>query len=528
MATYGPNFPSTTSSNSSFGVRAWGTTSAISATDGSYSSISPTGLAASSEYLLATNFGFAIPGDETIETIEVTVLRKGNAFASTMCERVRLIKGGTIQTHDKATATGFPTTLGSITYGGDLWSNTWSPAEINASNFGIAFAAYIDFGAAADVDSITITVTTSGGGGGGGGAGFYNLNSFLTFRNIPIQKRVTVHKAFIRFTAQSAASATDHDNDEDEVNIMISGHDTDDSSPPETGEEAFDLDRTTSCINWDEIGHWTDETEYDSVDISCVVQEILDRAGWASGNDITIFLEDYASTSTGGTNVTRRAYDYDDTPAKAAKLLIYYTLDEEMDGGVVCNGTAHVSKSIQPAIVSAGVVCAGSAVVTSITTEVILPAGVVCSGTGDHATYNEVTTGVGLLAGGTANMSVDEAPNGGLVCGGSAHMVGSQTVVLTPAGLVCDSPKYLGRYYQRILITIYANSVPSDQVQFTWTAKLFIGSSYNVTEVAATDLSENRLPCKLAYYSQATGYLVCDTRLPLVAEATDTEYYVYF
>jgi hypothetical protein len=55
------------------------------------------------------------------------------------------VKGGVIGGTDKSTGALQPGTLSYVTYGGssDLWGQTWTPADINASDFGLAFATQI-------------------------------------------------------------------------------------------------------------------------------------------------------------------------------------------------------------------------------------------------------------------------------------------------------------------------------------------------------------------------------------------------
>src|SRR3989344_5212889 len=58
--------------------------------------------------------------------------------------RVRIIKGGAIGSTDKASGTAWPGSLAYTTYGGasDLWGETWTASDINASTFGVAISAY--------------------------------------------------------------------------------------------------------------------------------------------------------------------------------------------------------------------------------------------------------------------------------------------------------------------------------------------------------------------------------------------------
>lgn len=120
-----------------------------------------------SDYLRGTSYGFSIPNGATIDGIEVTINRSGTqGFLNTGCfdEYVYIVKGGTIQTtQNKANDNRYPTNLGTATYGGpnDLWGVTWTPAQINDSNFGIVLstdATTVFTSCTATVDYMRITV----------------------------------------------------------------------------------------------------------------------------------------------------------------------------------------------------------------------------------------------------------------------------------------------------------------------------------------------------------------------------------
>jgi len=118
-------------------------------------------------YLQCTNYGFSIPAGATITGITVNVERMSEHNTRTRDSSVRLIKAGSVVGLDRATATAWPTTEAVEAHGGasDLWGTTWTPAEINASNFGVAVSAYKpgDSGGSYDVsvDSLQIVVTYS-------------------------------------------------------------------------------------------------------------------------------------------------------------------------------------------------------------------------------------------------------------------------------------------------------------------------------------------------------------------------------
>lgn len=73
--------------------------------------------------------------------------------------QVRIIKGGTITGNNLASTSVWPLNDGTTTYGGpaNAWGTTWTLAEINATNFGVAISAQIGQGTA-EIDHIAITV----------------------------------------------------------------------------------------------------------------------------------------------------------------------------------------------------------------------------------------------------------------------------------------------------------------------------------------------------------------------------------
>ncbi len=99
-----------------------------------------------SKYLKATDFDFAIPNTATINGIVVEVERQAENSDRIKDNAVRIVKGGVIGTQNKAGANFWNTTETYVTYGSstDLWGTTWTPADINATNFGFVFSAKKD------------------------------------------------------------------------------------------------------------------------------------------------------------------------------------------------------------------------------------------------------------------------------------------------------------------------------------------------------------------------------------------------
>lgn len=125
---------------------------------------------ATTNYLRATNYGFSIPTNATIQGITVSINKSssGNTAPFLRDNVVSLVKAGTIQSTNKAiTGTSWSNNnvLAVVNYGGaaDLWATTWTAADINDTNFGVAFAG-INASAnnrTATVDYIRVTVSYS-------------------------------------------------------------------------------------------------------------------------------------------------------------------------------------------------------------------------------------------------------------------------------------------------------------------------------------------------------------------------------
>lgn len=131
--------PGTLANDAAVGSVAWTDAGNAEASDNAYagtgSGVNPS---ASSQYLKATNFGFAIPSGATILGIEVSVERKADSAGIISDLKARLVKGGTVQATDKAAAGTWGNSDATVTYGGstDKWSGTWTAADINDADFG--------------------------------------------------------------------------------------------------------------------------------------------------------------------------------------------------------------------------------------------------------------------------------------------------------------------------------------------------------------------------------------------------------
>ncbi len=145
----------------------WANPGFIIADDTSYASATLTGSILSSGYLEGTDYGFAIPIDAAINGIVVTIGRHESGtrpdYLDVRDSTVKLMKAGVLTGNNKAAAgTEWPTTAATpAVYGtsADLWGTTWTPADINNNNFGVALSVISGVNRIAYVDYMRISVT---------------------------------------------------------------------------------------------------------------------------------------------------------------------------------------------------------------------------------------------------------------------------------------------------------------------------------------------------------------------------------
>lgn len=143
--------------------------------------------------------------------------------------------------------------------------------------------------------------------------------------NIPTG--ITVTQAYITFTAISSLSTTT-------VNSKICGELNTNASvfsdiADYQARRGTDVDganntnRTTAEVSWNSIGAWTADSEYQSPDISTIIQEISDLGDITN---LVLFWDDHAVNGTNSDNVRRAAYSYDEDTDKAPQLYVEYTV----------------------------------------------------------------------------------------------------------------------------------------------------------------------------------------------------------
>lgn len=168
MASQGPYSPDTVVDDSAYGQWAWTTPAEAISQNDDYADAQCNAVG-DSHYLKATDFDFTIPSGATIDGIivEYDVYESGAGAANDA--RVRIVKGGSIGSTDKATGTAYPLADSDLyqSRGGvsDLWGETWSDTDINGTTFGVVISCDGAGNNIAHIDHIRITVYYTEGGG---------------------------------------------------------------------------------------------------------------------------------------------------------------------------------------------------------------------------------------------------------------------------------------------------------------------------------------------------------------------------
>jgi len=128
-------------------------------------------------------------------------------------------------------------------------------------------------------------------------------------QNINIPQGQTLTGAYLEFTADENQTAT--------TNLSIKAEATGNAlAIPETSYALTNKSKTNATTSWNNIPAWTEGVSYTSPDIKAVVQEIVNRGDWASGNAMTFIVEGSGK---------RVARSFDGAAGFAPKLIVEYT-----------------------------------------------------------------------------------------------------------------------------------------------------------------------------------------------------------
>jgi len=141
----------------------------------------------------------------------------------------------------------------------------------------------------------------------------------MRFLNVTIPKNATIDTAYLTLRAYATRTGTT-------VNSKIRGEAADNPVTFSTLADYQGRPKTTAVVNWNAIPAWTLDTDYNSPEIKTIIQELVNRAGWVSGNALVIFWDDHDDLSTHAAGCRRQGKAYDTDTTYCAKLHIEYTV----------------------------------------------------------------------------------------------------------------------------------------------------------------------------------------------------------
>jgi type IV pilus assembly protein PilY1 len=112
-------------------------------------------------------------------------------------------------------------------------------------------------------------------------------------------------------TSRNPQSGTTCDGDIDALDVG-------DASMPADYATYVGTARTTAKVAWSNLPSWGTNTLHSSPEIKTVIQEIVDRGDWSSGNALVTSVHDEDETSS--TGARREWHSHDNDATRAAKL----------------------------------------------------------------------------------------------------------------------------------------------------------------------------------------------------------------
>ncbi len=147
----------------------------------------------------------------------------------------------------------------------------------------------------------------------------------IRFQNIVIPQGTTILSASIQFTTDEVDTGS--------TSVTIRGEDSDNASVfSSTNSDISNRTLTSASIAWNSIPAWNTAGEsganQQSADITSIVQEIINRGGWNSGNAMSFIIN-------GTGERTAESYNGSSTDAAVLSITINSTLDPLL--GIISN-----------------------------------------------------------------------------------------------------------------------------------------------------------------------------------------------
>lgn len=136
------------------------------------------------------------------------------------------------------------------------------------------------------------------------------------FTNVTIPKGSTINSAYLSVYVEAGT---------EDIKPDLYGINEDNTVTSSSGNPLWDRTLTTAKVNWNITDDWVNGVWYDSPDISTIIQEIINRFGWASGNALAIVGRNTSGVYNKYYERFFKSWNYSNH-TYGAKLIIIYTL----------------------------------------------------------------------------------------------------------------------------------------------------------------------------------------------------------
>lgn len=137
------------------------------------------------------------------------------------------------------------------------------------------------------------------------------VHSGVRFTTVLIPQGTTIKSAVLTLVASDTVSSIT-------VNAIIKGEDANQANAFSTYANFMGRPRTSASVAWNNIAGWTAGVSYQTADLKTIIQEIVNRAGWLSGNALVLFIENNGSTQ----GSYREFASWDHLTYAAAQLIV--------------------------------------------------------------------------------------------------------------------------------------------------------------------------------------------------------------
>lgn len=226
----------------------------------------------------------------------------------------------------------------------------------------------------------------------------------MRFQNITVPVGATITSATIQFHVDEVTSNT-------AVTLTFTGEDTDDASTFTTSSNNIgSRTQTSASVSW-AAPHWASVSDEGAAqqtdDLSSIIQEIVDRGGWISGNDIVIMIRSHSGSG------FRNAESYDGESANAPEITITYSTDSTPPSAPVITQPASPTTDSTPVISGTASEDGGTITLTSDVDGVLSPTGTVTGGNWSITLTSALTNGSHALTATHTDAATNESSASG-------------------------------------------------------------------------------------------------------------------